>query len=110
MTPKPGEWLGYLYGTVWVGQEDSAILKIEWAQESIGNYGELELSALNLGIKPDIILSGDYSYQKNGIRFPSAFSVSVACRYAHEREITLYKLAVAFTAYKFFTVETEVKY
>lgn len=110
VTPKPGEWLGYLYGTVWVGQEDSAILKIEWAQESIGNYGELELSALNLGIKPDIILSGDYSYQKNGIRFPSAFSVSVACRYAHEREITLYKLAVAFTAYKFFTVETEVKY
>lgn len=110
VTPKPDEWLGYLYGTVWVAQEDSAILKIEWAQESIGNYGELELSALNLGIKPDIILSGDYNYQKNGIRFPSAFSVSVACRYAPKTEITLYKLAVAFTAYKFFTVETEVKY
>ena len=110
VTPKPGEWLGYLYGTVWVGQDDSAILKIEWAQESIGNYGELELSAMNLGLKPDIILSGDYNLQKNGIRFPSAFSVSVACRYAHEREITLYKLAVALTAYKFFTVETEVKY
>ncbi len=54
VTPEPGEWLGYLYGTVWVGQEDSAILKIEWTQEvSIGNYGELELSALNLGIKPE---------------------------------------------------------
>lgn len=110
VTPKPGEWLGYLYGTVWVGREDSAILKIEWAQESIGNYGEIELSALNLGIKPDIILSGDYSYEKNGIRFPGAFSVSLACRYAHEREIALYKLAVAYSAYKFFTVETEVKY
>ncbi len=79
--PQTGRWLGYLYGTVWVAQEDSAILKIEWAQEYIGNYGELELAALNLGIKPDIILCGDYSYQKNGIRFPSAFSVSVACRY-----------------------------
>jgi hypothetical protein len=110
VTPKPDEWLGYLYGTVWVAQEDSAILKIEWAQESIGNYGEFELAALNLGIKPDIILSGDYSYQKNGIRFPSAFSVSVACRFTPKRETTLYKLAVAFAAYKFFTVETEVKY
>ncbi len=110
VTPKPGEWLGYLYGTVWVGQADSAILKIEWAQESIGNYSELELSALNLGVKPDIILSGDYNYQKNGIRFPSAFSVSVACRYTPKRVTTLYKLAVGYTAYKFFTVETEVKY
>jgi hypothetical protein len=110
VTPKPNEWLGYLYGTVWVGKEDSAILRIEWSPESIGNYRQAELSALNLGLQPDIILSGDYSYEKNGIRFPSAFSIIEAYRYAPKCEFTLYKLAAAFTAYKFFTVETEVKY
>jgi hypothetical protein len=110
VTPKPNEWLGYLYGTVWVGKEDSAILKIEWSQESIGNYRQVELSALNLGLQPDIVLSGDYSYEKNGIRFPSAFSIIEAYRYAPKSKFTLYKLAATFTAYKFFTVETEVKY
>jgi hypothetical protein len=109
-TPKPGEWLGYLFGTVWVDRDDSSVLRIEWSQESLENYGRVRQSAQNLNLKPDIVLMGEYGYEKNGIRFPSKFGVHERYIYSGGMEFSLYKLDVVFSAYKFFTVETEVRY
>ena len=110
VTPKPGKWLGYLFGTIWVGKADSSILRIEWSQESVENYRPFQAYADKLGLKPDIVLTGEYGYEKNGIRFPSKFSIREAFRYRPDREFSSYKLAVDFSAYRFFTVETEVAY
>ena len=113
-TPKPGEWHGYLFGKIWVGRDDFSILRIEWAQESIENFGSLREVASNLKLEPDIVLAGEYGCEKNGIRFPSRFTIREAYIYAHPRgqarEFSYYKLNVVMSAYKFFTVETEVKY
>jgi hypothetical protein len=110
VTPKPGKWLGYLFGTIWVGKADSSILRIEWSQESVENYRPFQAFADKLGLKPDIVLTGEYGYEKNGIRFPSKFSIREAFRYRPDREFSSYKLTVDFSAYRFFTVETEVAY
>jgi hypothetical protein len=109
-TPKPGEWLGYLYGTVWVDRDNLGVLKIEWTQESLENYGRVWQSARKMNLKPDIVLTGEYGYEKNGLRFPSKFSVRERYIYSGGMKFPLYELDVVYSAYKFFTVETEVKY
>ena len=43
-TPKPGEWTGNLYGTIWVGENDYSILKIEWSPESVQNMDKVKQS------------------------------------------------------------------
>jgi hypothetical protein len=109
-TPKPGEWLGYLYGTVWVDRDNFGVLKIEWTQESLENYGRVWESARKMNLKPDIVLTGEYGYEKNGLRFPSKFIVRERYIYSGGMKFPLYELDVVYSAYKFFTVETEVKY
>lgn len=114
VTPKPGAWLGYLFGTVWVSRDDASILRIAWSQESLENFASLEQSAKDRRFKPDIVLTGDFGCEKNGIRFPSQFSVDESYVYssaaAGGMKFCMYKLNVVFSDYRFFTVETEIRY
>jgi hypothetical protein len=108
--PKPGEWTGNLYGTIWVGKDDFGILRIEWVQESIQNFSRIQKYAADAGLKLNVVLTGDFSYEKNGIRFPSEFSLLEVCFDWRGVRIPSYKLSVDYDNYRFFTVETDVKY
>ncbi len=109
--PKPESAIDHMYGKIWVRKSDFSILKIEWAQESIGGFEYVEEMAKKLGAEPHITLTAEYGIEKNKIRFLSKYSLDEAYiikigrrRFQRSKTVALYD------DYKFFTVESEVKH
>ena len=101
-----------LYGKIWIRKKDFAILKIEWNQESMGNFDIIEKLAEKLNAAPIVTFISEFGFEKNKIRFPNKYSVV-------ERYIPLFgvdksfiwsQTTVTYDNYKFFTVESAVKY
>lgn len=109
-TPIPNMKTSNLYGRIWVREDDFSIVKIEWEPESIQNYELIEELAKKLSAKPELEFLAEYDFEKNGIRFPSKCSITE--RYLRQRggSYTRSKTIITYKDYKFFTVETEVKY
>jgi len=108
--PKPGVRLDYLFGTIWLRKRDAGILKIQWNPSSIENYAGVEEVARRLGRKPDILMTSEYAFEKNGIRFPSRYTVKESYLGKLGRRFQHSETDVTYDQYKFFTVETEVKF
>ncbi len=108
VNPK-GESQASLYGKAWVRIRDGAVLKIEWTPASMGNYDKIEMFAQMFHAKPLIAFASEYAFEKNGLRFPSSYSVEEAYL-AGERRLSLSKTDVVYKDYKFFQVQTEVKF
>jgi hypothetical protein len=110
--PKNPEDGSRLYGKVWIREGDFSILKIEWDQSSMGNIEGIMEIAEKLKAKAYITFVSEYGYEKNGIRFPSKYSVVEEYIIGKERRsrIRYSHTAVTYKNYKFFTVETQVKY
>jgi hypothetical protein len=109
--PKAGVEAEHLFGKIWVRKSDFAILKIEWEQESLGNFQAARKIAQEMGARPEIKLVSEYAFDKNGIRFPSRYSIKEL--YIHKRTGRRFlrsETNVEYGDYKFFTVDTEVKY
>ncbi|HPW17854.1 MAG TPA: hypothetical protein PLP83_05680, partial [Candidatus Aminicenantes bacterium] len=72
-TPEPD----LIYGKAWVRKKDYAILKIEWDQRCLGNYGQVLAMARSLGheAEPRLSVACAYGVEKNGIRFPDRLDV-----------------------------------
>jgi len=108
--PK-GENPSSLFGKAWVRIRDGAVLKIEWAPTSMGNYHKIEELAHAINAHPKIMFSSEYAFEKNGLRFPSAYSVVESyLGPAEAAKLTLSKTDVLYKDYKFFLVQTEVKF
>jgi hypothetical protein len=106
--PKPGVAADHLIGQIWLRIEDAAILRIEWDPASIQNYAGVEECAARLNATPRVVLASEYGFEKNGIRFPSRYTVQEI--YARgNRRFQRSETDVIYDQYKFFTVETEVK-
>lgn len=73
--PKPGIRLQHLFGTIWLRKKDAGILKIEWNPASINNYQGVEETAKRLHVTPSLLVISEYAYEKNGIRFPSRYTL-----------------------------------
>ena len=110
--PKSPQDRNRLYGKVWLRERDLSILKIEWDQSSMGNIEGIMEVAEKLKAKPHITFVSEYGYEKNGIRFPSKYSVAEEYIIAKGRRnrIKCSMTVVTYKNYKFFTVETQVKY
>jgi len=104
---KPEHTFHHLSGKVWVRKSDFSILKIEWLQQSIRGYERVEETAKELGAKPYLTLLAEYGFEKNGIRFPSKFSLDEDYIYRGRRRFQQSKTVVLYDDYKFFTVETD---
>jgi VWFA-related protein len=98
-----------LYGKAWVRRRDGAVLKIEWEPASLGNYEEIARMAREYGARPKISFASEYAFEKNGLRFPSEYSVTEDYQISG-RAIRSSKTEVSYKDYKFFLVRTEVKY
>jgi hypothetical protein len=105
--PKPGAHLEQLFGTVWLRKTDAGILKIEWNPASIGHYQIVEETARRLDMTPDLLIISEYAFEKNGVRFPSRYTVKETYRRSIRR-LQLSEVDVVYDEYKFFTVETAV--
>jgi hypothetical protein len=108
--PKPGIRLDYLFGTIWLRKRDAGILKIQWNPSSIENYAGVEEVARRLRLKPEILMTSEYDFENNGIRFPSRYTVKESYLGKLGRRFRHSETDVIFDRYKFFMVETEVKF
>lgn len=109
--PKPGVGLQHLFGTVWIRKRDAGILKIEWNPASIDNYQKVEETAKFLGLNPYLLITSEYAFEKNGIRFPSRHRLKEMYRRGTSgATYQISEIIAVYEDYKFFTVETDVKY
>jgi len=100
-----------VYGKAWIRQKDFAIVKIEWDQRCLGNYDQILEMAKTIGhqAEPRISVIGYYGIEKNGIRFPDRLAIRED--YGSTRgTFRVSETTVLYTDYKFFVVETEVRY
>jgi len=108
--PK-GENPSSLFGKAWVRIRDGAVLKIEWEPTSIGNYRKIEEFSHAINAHPKIMFLSEYAFEKNGLRFPSAYRVVESyLGIASAAKLTLSRTDVVYKDYKFFLVETEIRY
>ena len=106
-----GENPSSLFGKAWIRIRDGAVLKIEWAPTSMGNYLKIEQFARELGARPKLMFSSEYAFEKNGLRFPSVSGVVESyIGFPGAGKMTFSKTDVLYKDYKFFLVQTEVKY
>jgi hypothetical protein len=109
--PKPGIRLQHLFGTIWLRKKDAGILKIEWNPASIDNYQGVEETAKRLNMTPRLLVISEYAYEKNSIRFPSRYTVKeIYSRGESGRRFERSEIDVVYDQYKFFRVETDVKF
>lgn len=109
--PAGPEEPGLIYGKAWVRKRDYAIVKIEWDQRSLGNFGMILATAKAIGhqAEPRVSVVATYGVEKNGIRFPDRLVIRED--YRSTRGIHRYSEAtVRYEDYRFFVVETEVRY
>ena len=74
------------------------------------NYAQMLASAGERAV-PQIAFVSEYGLEKNGVRFPTRYRITEA--YRDRRGNVLFpqsETVVVYEAYKFFTVETEVRY
>jgi hypothetical protein len=106
-SPEPN----LLYGKVWVREKDFAIVKIEWDQRSISDLEAVRRMARSIGhdATPRISIVGVYGVEKNGIRFLSELTVHED----YDSRMGIHRASqteIRYGDYKFFVVETEVRY
>lgn len=98
------------YGRIWVDEEDSSILKIEFDPRSIKNFeDELSQSPVN-DLRRTVVWFISYGIEKHGVRFPSQQLIQEFYVNKKGERILLEKISFSYEDYKFFIVETEVKY
>jgi hypothetical protein len=109
--PRLGVRLQHLLGTIWLRKKDAGILKIEWDPASINNYQGVEETAKRLDMTPSLLVISEYAYEKNGIRFPSRYTLKeIYSQGKSGRRFERSEIDVVYDQYKFFTVETYVKF
>ena len=108
--PKQARKENYNVGHIWIDVKDYSILRIQWEPLSIQNYEE-EKIRLPIGeLKKTVIWNVDFGVEKKGIRFPSLQTVQEIIVEENDKRHTLEKTEFLYTEYKFFVVETEIKY
>jgi len=107
--PKPSLSQKHLYGKIWIRESDFSILKIEWIPESMKDYEVIEKTAKKYKATPKITFVSEYDIDKKGIRFPSKVFIEEAYLTKKGKYIKS-ETTIRYEAYKFFTVETKVKY
>ena len=107
--PKPGAPPSRnLYGKAWVNPVTGDILKIEWSESRVGRFDIFEKRGQLYNRKPRLVISSEFSAEKNGIRFPSRLAIEEAYLNDAGRATVRSKTEVVYKDFKFFTVEVEV--
>jgi hypothetical protein len=96
-------------GRIWIREEDASILKIAWDQTSVGNFEIIRETANRMGAEPRLISVTEYGQEKGGLRFPSK-DVTEESYLKHGNVQVRSLTIILYKDYKFFTVETEIKY
>jgi hypothetical protein len=98
------------YGKVRIKEDDGSVLKIVWDQKSLGNFPAIDEWARAQDAEPLITAFSEYAVEKNGLRFPSRNYAENALVKKGGQKYVDTQISVRYKNYKFFTVETEIKY
>ncbi len=109
-TPKATVNTENPYGKVWIRESDFSIVKIEWDQNSLPNLEIFKKDAEIFKARPEFEIYVEYAFEKNGIRFPNKYSVIETYYQGRKLYFTRSRIHVTYKDYKFFTVESTVKY
>jgi len=108
--PKEEMEENYNFGKIWIDKSNFQILKIEWEPVSIEHYEEGKIPTFLGEFKQSVLWTVDYGVEKNRVRFPSRQMVKEVFINEKGYKILKRELSCDYEDYKFFTVETEVKY
>jgi hypothetical protein len=100
----------HCFGKIWVKEDDGSVLKIAWDQRSLGNFQGVEEWAKAHDAEPQITAFSEYGFEKNGLRFPSRNYIELAYLRKDTEKFANAEISVLYKDYRFFTVETEIKY
>jgi hypothetical protein len=109
-SPKPSLDRPHCFGRIWVQEDDGSIVKIAWEQTSVGNFSKIQATAQALKAEPRLTSVTEYGLMKNGLRFPSKDTTEEAYLLSYGRKFIKSKTTILYGKFKFFTVETEIKY
>lgn len=98
-----------LYGKIWIDKNNFSILKIEWQPESMRDFKIIEETAKKYKSMPKITFISEYDIEKNGINFPTKVFIREAYL-GKKGKFIKSETTIIYENYKFFTVETEIKY
>lgn len=96
----------YLGGRIWLKQDDSSVLRIEWDPATFDHYEAIVARAASFKAEPEVRSATDFGFEKNGLRFPSSDLTEEAYRDADGRLFVRARTQVTYKGYKFFMVET----
>jgi hypothetical protein len=108
--PRPSLPQPHCYGGFWIKEDDGSVLKIVWDQRSLGNFQSVEEWAKAHESEPQVTAYSEYGLEKNGLRFPSRSYTEIAYINKHKRKFVNAEISILYKDYKFFTVETEIKF
>jgi hypothetical protein len=100
----------YLSGKIWVKKKDFSILKIIWNPLVIREIQNIEENAKRYKAEPRIAIISEYQFEKNGVRFPSRLSVEEAYIDKRGQKFVRSETEIVYKDYKYFIVQTEIKY
>jgi len=109
-TPMPSIREQILWGKIWVKEDDLSILKIEWNQDRMVHSAVIKDMARRYKAEPRITHITEFGFEKNEIRFPSHYFIEEAYIKKKGKKIVHSETQVVYKDYKFFTVETDVKF
>ena len=105
--PVPGLGLTVNRGTVWLREEDGAILKIVWDVTSMADTEAIRKTAKEYGGTPRILQVTEFEIEKSGVRFPNRFHIEEAYIAKSGKKRVRSVLDAVYRDYKFFTVSVE---
>jgi hypothetical protein len=98
-----------LWGKYWIDPEKASFIRVELAQQSIGDFAYLEKKAMAFQAIPQAIQTIEYGVEHEGMRFPSRFFLEEAYVDKDKERFVLSSLEVLYEDYKFFKVNIDVK-
>jgi RNA polymerase sigma factor (sigma-70 family) len=98
------------YNKIWIDKKDFSILRIRIEQESLAGYDDFEKEAKKIKVKPILTIIHDYEVEKNGLMFPSKTTFREEYTGRGIDRSRRSELSITYGKYRFFIVETEVKY
>jgi hypothetical protein len=107
VTPRFTGVTRYLGGKIWLGADDSSVVRIEWDPTTFGRYEDILAVAERYKSTPEVRSYSEFGVEKNGLRFPSEDLTEEAYRGADGQLFVRSKTSIVYRGHKFFTVETQ---
>ena len=108
--PKSGNSRGVEYAKVWVDSENFQILRSEVQGVPIEGYDDVLRDSVQFRVRPYLLTTHIYEFEKKGIRFPWQSTIRVEYprhgEFTKDRTLKL-KIDMKYDKYQFFSVETD---